>query len=48
MGSFAPFWTSEETGGERAYDFIIRHAKPTTVIFDDSKYYGISIRCIRN
>ena len=48
MGSFAQFWTSEETGGERAYDFIIRHAKPTTVIFDDSKYYGISIRCIRN
>ncbi len=48
MGDFALFWTCEEAGISKAYEFIIRASQPTVIMPDETKSVGLSVRCVRD
>lgn len=42
---FSAFWTATETMASSAYDWNFLNSSNSTILYDDGKSYGISIRC---
>ena len=48
LGEYAYFWTSTLYTGDGAYNMYLDRASNSAFIFDDLKFNGRSVRCIRD
>ncbi len=47
-GDNAVFWSSTENDGYNAYFVDLRYSGDNAFLYNDYKYYGFSVRCLKN
>jgi len=48
FGQYAIFWSSSESSNTKAYSHSMFFSQPTMTRSSNNKYYGLSIRCVRD